>query len=101
MATGGRGGDGDARAESSNGISRLDGVRVLVVESQPQVLDLVAEALGQCGARVTAVGSAAEGLAVLTADLPTLAETVAFLSQNQAETAQLRPANHPSPGVRS
>jgi CheY-like chemotaxis protein len=166
MATGGCGGDGDARAESSNGISRLDGVRVLVVESQPQVLDLVAEALGQCGARVTAVGSAAEGLAVLKreppdtlvsslslpdkdgywlirevrnlppdqggdvpaagftgwttvedrrsarragfqvhlskpADLPTLAETVAFLSQNQAETAQLRPANHPSPRVRS
>ena len=49
MATGGRGGDGDARAESSNGISRLDGVRVLVVESQPQVLDLVTEALGLVG----------------------------------------------------
>jgi CheY-like chemotaxis protein len=145
---------------------RLDGVRVLVVESQPQVLDLVADALGQCGARVTAVGSAAEGLAVLKreppdalvsslslpdkdgywlirevrnlppdqggdvpaaaftgwttvedrrsalragfqvhlskpVDLRTLAETVAFLSQKQAETAQLRPANHPSPGVRS
>jgi CheY-like chemotaxis protein len=166
MATGGRGGDGDARAESSSGISSLDGLRVLVVESQPQVLDLVAEALGQCGARVTAVGSATEGLAILRreppdalvsslslpdkdgywlirevrnlppdqggdvpaaaftgwttvedrrsalragfqvhlskpADLRTLAETVAFLSQKQAETAQLRPANHPSPGVRS
>ncbi len=62
MATRDRVGNGDAKAESSNGILGLDGVRVLVVESQPQVLDLVVDALGQCGARVTAVGSAAEGL---------------------------------------
>ena len=166
MATGDHAGNGDARAESSTGTSRLDGVRVLVVESQPQVLDLVAAALEQCGARVTAVGSAAEGLAVVKreppdalvsslslpdkdgywlirevrnlppdqggdvpaaaftgwttvedrrsalragfqvhlskpADLHALAETVAFMSQKQSETAQLRPANDPSPGVRS
>lgn len=166
MATRDRVGNGDAKAESSNGILGLDGVRVLVVESQPQVLDLVVDALGQCGARVTAVGSAAEGLAVLKreppdalvsslslpdkdgywlirevrnlppdqggdvpaaaftgrttvedrrsalqagfqvhlskpADLRTLAETVAFLSQKLSETAQPRSANHPSPGARS
>jgi len=44
MAAEDRVGNGDARTESSNGISRLDGVRVLVVEGEPQVLDLVADA---------------------------------------------------------
>jgi CheY-like chemotaxis protein len=70
MATGDRVENGDARAESSNGIARLNGVRVLVVESRPQVLDLVVDALGQCGARVTAVGSATEGLAALKGEPP-------------------------------
>lgn len=56
--------------DSWNGISRLDGVRVLVVESEPQVRELVADVLGQCGARVTAVDSALKGLAMLKQETP-------------------------------
>lgn len=70
MDNGPRGGNGDAGADSGNGISRLDGVRVLVVESEPQVRELVADALGQCGARVTAVGSALKALALLKLEKP-------------------------------
>ena len=159
MATGDRVANGEGRADSWSGVSRLDGVRVLVVESEPQVLELVADALGQCGARVTAVGSAVKALAVLKrekpdalvsglslpdkdgywlirkvrnlppeqggdvpaaaftgwttvedrrsalragfqihiskpANLRKLAEVVAFLSQKQSETAQLRATTH-------
>ena len=32
-----------------NGTPRLDGVRVLLVEGAPQVSDVVADGLGQCG----------------------------------------------------
>jgi CheY-like chemotaxis protein len=53
-----------------NGISRLDNVRVLVVESERHVRELVAGALGQCGARVTAVGSAETALAMLKREKP-------------------------------
>jgi len=56
--------------DSLSGISRLDGVRVLVVEGEPQVRELVADVLSQCGARVTAVGSAVKGLAMLKLDTP-------------------------------
>jgi CheY-like chemotaxis protein len=41
-----------------------------VVESVPQIRELVADALGQCGARVTVVNSAVEGLAVLKRERP-------------------------------
>jgi len=61
---------GGETAESWNGTPRLDGVRVLVVESVPHIGELVAAALGQCGARVTAVNSAVEGLAVLKRERP-------------------------------
>jgi signal transduction histidine kinase/ActR/RegA family two-component response regulator len=44
---------------------RLDGVRVLVVDDQEEARLLVAAALGQQGAAVTAVASGAEALALL------------------------------------
>ena len=52
------------------GTPRLDGVRVLLVESAPQVREVVAEVLGQCGAEVTAVDSAVAGLAILKRERP-------------------------------
>jgi CheY-like chemotaxis protein len=48
----------------------LDGVRVLLVERHRDVREIVAEALGQCGARVIAIDSAVEGLAVLKRERP-------------------------------
>ena len=42
----------------------LDGIRVLLVEGAPQVREVVADVLGQYGAHVTAVDSAAAGLAI-------------------------------------
>jgi CheY-like chemotaxis protein len=52
------------------GSARLDGVRVLLVEGAPQVRQLVAEVLGQCGAHVTAVDSSVAGLAILKQERP-------------------------------
>ena len=49
---------------------RLDGVRVLLVEGAPQVREVVADVLGQCGAHVTAVDSAVAGLDVLKREKP-------------------------------
>ena len=49
---------------------RLDGIRVLVVEDVASVKELVVDALEQCGAKVTAVGSAVEGLAALQQERP-------------------------------
>jgi CheY-like chemotaxis protein len=45
--------------------ARLDGVRVLVVDDTPDVLQVVADILTEDGAEVTAVGSAEEALAAL------------------------------------
>jgi CheY-like chemotaxis protein len=42
--------------------ARLDGVRVLVVDDAPYVLEMVTEVLERGGAMVTAVGSAEEAL---------------------------------------
>ncbi len=53
-----------------DGSPRLDGVRVLVVEGEPYVREVVVEALGLCGARVSAVDSAVKGLAVLKRERP-------------------------------
>ena len=53
-----------------SGTPRLDGVRVLLVEGAPQVREVVAEVLGQCGADVTAVDSAVAGLAILKREKP-------------------------------
>ena len=49
---------------------RLDGVRVLVVDDTPFVLEIVADILTQDGAKVTAVGSAEEALAALEWERP-------------------------------
>ncbi|MDP9120311.1 MAG: ATP-binding protein, partial [Acidobacteriota bacterium] len=46
-------------------ISLLRGVRVLVVDDEPDARTLVAAILGQCGASVVTAGSVAEGLAAL------------------------------------
>src|SRR5712691_12583751 len=53
-----------------NGTPRLDGVRVLLVERLAHVRDVVAEALGQCGAEVIIADSAVEGLVVLKLERP-------------------------------
>ena len=50
--------------------SRLDGVRVLVVDDAPYVLDVVTEILEQDGAVVTAVDSAEAALEVLQREQP-------------------------------
>jgi CheY-like chemotaxis protein len=50
--------------------SRLDGVRVLVVDDAPYVLDVVTEILQRRGAVVTAVASAEEALDVLQRERP-------------------------------
>jgi len=52
------------------GAPRLDGVRVLLIEGAPQVREVVADVLGQCGAHVTAVESAGAGLATLKQEKP-------------------------------
>ena len=51
---------------------RLDGVRVLVVDDVPAVLDVVTAMLVENGASVTAVGTAEAALAVLRRDRPTV-----------------------------
>jgi CheY-like chemotaxis protein len=52
------------------GTPLLDGIRVLLVESEPQIREVVADVLEQCGAHVTAVDSAVAGLAILKRDKP-------------------------------
>ena len=52
------------------GGSRLDGVRVLVVDDAPHVLQVVRDILTEDGAQVTTVGSAEEGLARLQWERP-------------------------------
>jgi CheY-like chemotaxis protein len=54
---------------SHNG-SHLDGVRVLVVDDTPYVLQVVADILTKGGAKVTAVGSAEEALLALQWERP-------------------------------
>jgi CheY-like chemotaxis protein len=51
-------------------IPRLDGVRVLVVDDTPSVLDAVREILEWAGATVTAVGAAEQALALLQEERP-------------------------------
>ena len=50
--------------------SRLDGVRVLVVDDARNVREVVTDILTQDGAKVTAVGSAEEALAALQRERP-------------------------------
>jgi PAS domain S-box-containing protein len=51
---------------------RLDGLRVLVVDDEPDTRELLKAGLGQCGAEVTEAGSAAEALAAISTDAPDL-----------------------------
>ncbi len=55
---------------SLNDGSRLDGVRVLVVDDARNVREVVTDILTQDGATVTAVGSAEEALAALERERP-------------------------------
>jgi CheY-like chemotaxis protein len=50
--------------------SRLDGVRVLVVDDTPYVRDVVSDILTEDSAKVTAVGSAEEAFAALQWERP-------------------------------
>jgi len=50
--------------------TRLEGIRVLVVDDAPYILAMVTEILEQAGATVTAVGSAEDALARLRAERP-------------------------------
>ncbi|HSK79323.1 MAG TPA: response regulator [Thermoanaerobaculia bacterium] len=58
-----------AAGQSSWDSALLAGVHVLIVEDEADTRDLLAMALEQCGARVTAVGTAAEALEALS-ELP-------------------------------
>jgi PAS domain S-box-containing protein len=49
---------------------RLDGLRVLVVDDEPDTLEMLKYGLAECGAEVTVAGSAREAFAKLTASAP-------------------------------
>ncbi|HYY96225.1 MAG TPA: ATP-binding protein, partial [Pyrinomonadaceae bacterium] len=51
---------------------RLDGLRVLVVDDEPDTRELLKAGLGQCGAEVTVAGSAVEALAAISGGAPDL-----------------------------
>jgi CheY-like chemotaxis protein len=51
---------------------RLDGLRILVVDDEPDTRELLKAGLGQCGAVVSVVKSAAGALEAIAADLPDL-----------------------------
>jgi PAS domain S-box-containing protein len=51
---------------------RLDGLRVLVVDDEPDTLEMLKAGLGRCGAEVATAGSAAEALAMLSESPPDL-----------------------------
>ena len=52
------------------GTERLDGIRVLLVDAEPRIRDVVADTLRQFGAHVTGVDSAAAGLASIKREKP-------------------------------
>ena len=51
---------------------RLDGIKVLVVDDEPDTRELLKAGLGQCGAEVWAAGSAAEALEAMRTARPDL-----------------------------
>ena len=51
---------------------RLDGLRILVVDDEPDTRELLRVGLGQCGAEVTVAASAAEAYEAMRDDLPDL-----------------------------
>ncbi|PYR92534.1 MAG: hybrid sensor histidine kinase/response regulator [Acidobacteria bacterium] len=52
------------------GLPRLDGVTVLVVDNEPDALSLVAAVLENCGARVVTATSTSDALAMLDREVP-------------------------------
>ena len=57
---------------SFDSVDRLDGVRVLVVDDEPDTRELLKAGLGRCGADVIVAGSAAEALEAMLAAAPDL-----------------------------
>jgi PAS domain S-box-containing protein len=55
----------DPRSGDGDGMATLDGVRVLVVDDEPDTLDLIARVLRRSRAHVTTARSAAEAVAIL------------------------------------
>lgn len=55
----------DTVTSMSDGVTRLDGVSVLVVDDEPDACEVMAHMLRACGARVSLAGSAADALALL------------------------------------
>ncbi|HEX7316974.1 MAG TPA: PAS domain S-box protein [Pyrinomonadaceae bacterium] len=53
-------------------VDRLDGVKVLVVDDEPDTRELLTAGLGRCGAEVLAVGSAAEAFEAVEKSPPDL-----------------------------
>jgi CheY-like chemotaxis protein len=51
---------------------RLDGVKILVVDDEPDTREMLKAGLGQCGAEVTAAGSAAEAIEAIEKSAPDL-----------------------------
>lgn len=51
---------------------RLDGLRILAVDDEPDTRELLKAGLGQCGADVSVVGSASEALEALAVEVPDL-----------------------------
>ncbi len=57
-------------ADAHNGSTRLDGIRVLLVEDEPDARDALSEVLQLFGAEVEAVGSAAAALQAVQRRVP-------------------------------
>jgi signal transduction histidine kinase len=53
-----------------DGLPRLDGVTVLVVDNEPDARSLVAAVLERCGARVVTAESTSDALAIIDRDVP-------------------------------
>ena len=49
---------------------RLDGLKILVVDDEPDTRELLKTSLGQCGAQVTVAGSTSEAFTALGASIP-------------------------------
>ncbi|HYO07601.1 MAG TPA: ATP-binding protein [Tepidisphaeraceae bacterium] len=62
--------DGAADGDGGGDLAALDGVRVLVVDDEPDALDLVARVLRRSRAEVTVACSAADALAAIRASRP-------------------------------
>jgi signal transduction histidine kinase len=87
-------GAGDSR-------DRLDGVRVVLVDDQPEARDCVALALERRGARVVAVGSAAEAFAAIDGAPLVLLSDIAMPDEDGLALIRRVRASDASRGVRT